>query len=166
MLTRAGNFQCFPAAPADASRSVDTWQTLREINDKVSEIQKCVLQLPHDDCMELHNQQLSSDIKDSYLNIANCITDIKASLELQVSANMRHVNSTTENLSALCVAQQNTINWQGCIIANWQMWWDEHLRQRFEDPRETSKLEAIPETSQASEGDWTYLHVEPVATSK
>jgi len=29
-----------------------------------------------------------------------------------------------QELSHLCVMQQNTINWQGCLLANWQSWWD------------------------------------------
>ena len=167
MLMPTSHYRCFPTAfsPADSSGN-DTRATLRDINVKVSDIQKLVQQMPHGNCAEFDHQKFSSENKDRQLNIAKCITDIKASLQLQVLADRRRADSTAADLSALCVAQQNTINWQGCIIANWQMWWDELQRKTIEDPRESAESEKKPDTSQPDIGDWTFLRGETIASIK
>uniref|UniRef100_A0A6C0BZH5 Uncharacterized protein n=1 Tax=viral metagenome TaxID=1070528 RepID=A0A6C0BZH5_9ZZZZ len=158
MFFRSQSLRCFPAfSSTEERKTVDACAILQQLDNKMSSIQHQILKLREQECTELRDVHVSAEIKDSYHNITKCIKEIQMSIELQVSANMRHVNNTTANLSALCVAQQNTINWQSCIISNWQMQWDYYLRRADKEIGAESQHSAEPRDIQPSEGEWIHL---------
>lgn len=101
----------------------------------------------------------NSDITENIAALGKRIDYLKKSLDLQISSHLRHVNGTTAHLAALCYSQQNTINWQGCLLANWQKWWEEQGNSY------TCNFEQLPrqppcENEEDAESEWVNVKVE------
>ena len=168
MFFRSSNTGCFPLSTSGDRQTLDTHAILQQLDEKMTNIQQCMLKLSDADSMEGRDEHISSKIEKCYSDISTCIKEIKKSIDLQVSANMRHVNNTTSNLSTLCVAQQHTINWQSCALTNWQIWWDAHTRrtgkETYTHARSAGKetyaqdnQDTEPQESLSSQDQWTNI---------
>lgn len=153
------NTYCYPYR--DISRDthmVHNSMTLRNINDKVTDIQTRIERLSHES-WEATESSASTDIKNDYMDILQRMEDIKKILDAQALQQKRYYQGSNSQLSALCLYQQNTINWQGCIIASWQMWWDEYTHQQSLKERDDKVSHQSVQAVLPNDTDWDLCEI-------